>query len=158
MIVEHKQRITKHCTVNICDDNTKRRLDELMQRERREELIMINNYSYLVSEDLARGIKDATRFSAIAVNYARQLKSAVDSHDPGVENRGDDFLDTYAYVMLVAEARKSVPDINVFREMYRLLDELADRSSTGQVEDKYDALHLRLVQSHLAAARQLAAE
>jgi hypothetical protein len=153
-----------------CDREKQKRMHD---REARNEIIMMNNYGYYVSEDLARGVKSAEQFAATAQDYLLRIKRAVDTGDAaaGDSDDKDDFLDTYAYGTIVMEARKSTPEVETFREMSHLLAELVEHyerklrdrdptsdSGEGHLADHFDAAALKAVRVHYAAARELAGE
>ena len=76
----------------------------LRVRARRMELTAMNNIAYAVAADVAEGRKEAEALLPIAVEYADDLREA-DKKDP--EASDDTFLDTAAFVTIVAEAHRA---------------------------------------------------
>lgn len=169
-VLEHRERIAAHCSViGSCPPEIKQRLEDLDLRERKAELVMMNNYAYFVAEDLARGVVGAAAFSATAEDYAEQIKDAIDAkgnlmeseeNKKAVGDNKDDFLDTYAYTMLVLEARKIVPDVDVFRNMAHVLQRVVEHCEQKyqRSQDEFDLAELKIARIHHAAARDLAGE
>lgn len=157
VIQNHLTDIDKYCT----DSDIRRRLK---QRELSQELVLMNNYTYFVAEDLARGIKVASQYAATAQDYAHRLKTAVDRTDPAVGPSRDDFLDTYAYATIVLETRKQSPNLKKIRDMANLLELLVERfeaksrDSRSRMTQQFDLAALKAVRVHYAAARDLAGE
>jgi hypothetical protein len=159
-ILQHRQRIDEHCKMFKCDNDMREKSKELDLRERKAELVMMNNFAYFVAEDLARGVKDANQFEEIARDYAERLRKAVDDHDIAVAGSADDFVDTYAYTTLVLQARRPDPDVEVFKKLARKLEGVIERYElkARDPRNQFDASGLRIARSHLASARELAGE
>jgi hypothetical protein len=158
--------VKNRCAIGPCD--SKRRIarlaKKLTKRERGAELYAVNEIVYDLSEDLARGTQGAVSYQALAETLAGELLAAASDKDNAPYR--DNFLDTYAYVSIVLEARKPDPDVNTFRKMARILENvvenqsrvLADQTSSGAVVSRADLSGLRISRTHLAAARQLAGD
>jgi hypothetical protein len=137
-------------------------IHELGEREREAELRAINDLAYYIGDSIARGVPAAMSYGGRAEDYADELyRSLGTEEDP--ENRNE-FLDTYAYVSIVLESRKAVPDPDKFRRMLATLEKAAkyfeDKAEeSAKLEDAATArANLAIVRAHLAAARELAEE
>jgi hypothetical protein len=164
------EREEKRCQTTGClaKDRVLAAAAELKKRERNTELYAMNMATYIVSEDLARGVKSAAPYQATVANYAAEIRKAAD--EPENHDDRDAYLDTYAYFTLVDEATKNAPDAKKLEEAVRLLqrvvesqerdvnDAITKAVSEGRTIDRRDLTYLRISRTHLATARELAGE
>jgi hypothetical protein len=143
----------------VCDDALGRLIQDLGNRERNAELQAMNNIAYCIAEALSRGVITAEAYQGRAEEYANEIYDAV--------NKGEvadayDFLDTYAYVSIVIEARKPLPDADKFKKMADILEKVVENLETKDAEVlsvKPEHLYAKtLTRSHLASARELAGQ
>jgi hypothetical protein len=142
----------------------------LGRREREVELRAKNNFAYYVAEALARGEKAAEAYAGQAEEYAVELFSAVEGHPGQRSNMGlqfdlgakYDYLDTYAYLLMVLEARKAVPDVNKFREFVAIFEKAVEQAETEERDSRSlepRNLYGRMItRTHLATAKELAGQ
>ena len=147
------------CSITKCAEELRLWIERLSIRERRAELLAMNSSAYYVAEDLARDLKSAASYQAKAKQYAEEIHKAIKNK----EVTGDkyNFLDTYAYATMVLEARKSNPDVNKFKKMAEILEEVVESYEIAYKDtpvDKFDLTELKIVRAHLASARELAGE
>jgi hypothetical protein len=170
------QRFQNHCAsvrydlstpVDRCNEQLLGLAQTLGRREREVELRAKNNFAYYVAESLARGEKASEAYQGQAEEYARELFSAVEGRPGQRSNMGIQFdldqkfnyLDTYAYVLMVLEARKTLPDVNKFKEFVAIFEKAVEQAESQ--ERKSEAIEpIRLysktiTRSHLASAKEL---
>jgi hypothetical protein len=161
---EHKivlERADKQCTQHPCEPDRSQLIQKLLKREQEAELRAVNDLAYYIGDSIARGIPSALNYRGQAEDYVDELYRSMDKEsDP--ENRNE-FLDTYAYVSIVLESRKTEPEPDKFRSMRATLEKVAEyfettTLNTTNLEDATARANLGLVRAHLAAARELAEE
>lgn len=160
------RRMEARCKNEPCEqkDEVMSAIDALRKREREAELKAMNAIAYVIAEDLARGIASAEPFRAIADDHAEKIYDAVQKGE--YDDEKDSLTDTYAYVSLVLESRKSTPDIERLRELIRIFERVAEsqeRSIQASLRDRTpvstaDLTYVRITRGHLAAAHDLAGE
>ena len=150
----------RQCAIVKCADEFRTLIGQLGRRERRAELLAMNGSAYFVAEDLARGIRSAVSYEAIVKEYAEEIRLAVKKK--GFPDEKNNFLDTYAYVTMVIEARRANPSRDKFKKMAEILENVVqtmEKEQRGQeVINKLDLNELKIVRAHLASARELAGE
>jgi hypothetical protein len=159
---EHKRVLQEAewlCEPRRCLPTKTRLIHKLLKREQEAELRSINDLAYYIGDSIARGVPSAMSYKGRAEDYVEQLYRSLDS-ETDLENRNE-FLDTYAYVSIVLESRKSVPEPDKFRRMLVTLEKAAEyfeekAPKTDNLEDATARANLALVRAHLAAARELA--
>jgi hypothetical protein len=156
-------RLRQHCDLVGCNESKKVAIKEMIKRHRAAEIAAMNEFAYSVAEELARGIETATPFEVRMVLYAKALKDIVGSDELrsiGLVEEEHNYIDTYAYAMIVAEARKSSPDIGVFKQMRRLLQDVVAKFEQNArdtpTRDAFQALNAARI--HYQSARELAGD
>lgn len=163
MALKQEQLIKKvfdRCA-SLCDAGIQRWEQVLLDRARAAELLATNLIVYSIAQDVAKGRDSALSLLPIAEDYGERLKAA--AKDPAYEAvRDDSFLDTAAFVTIVAEAHRArSSDLNKakVRESMSILEGLVaregERVSSLSVRQKASFSRLSSFQSHLAAARTL---
>lgn len=159
---EHREKIElelEKCEQSRCDQVKINALKALRRRERTAELQATNNLAYFIAAELADGTKAAEQYAARAEELADELRLALDKSEDN-ENRYS-YLDTYAYVTLVLEARKKEPSLATFKTMAEHLEKVVEeleRSVSSGKASKTDISALKLARAHRAAARELAGQ
>jgi hypothetical protein len=139
------------------------------------EIVALNQAAYYLAEDLARGNEEAKGYTARIGEYAREIKHVVDEVDNhtaksnyfyGSYVKPDMYalLDTYAYATLVVEAEKPNPDYGLIRKevidvLKRVVEHVEEQIPKHSSKiDALDIAQLKIIQAHLASARQLVGE
>ena len=159
IIDQHLQRIHDFCRLGpSCSIDIRGKLADLDYRERRAELGVLNNFAYFVAVDIARGTKDARQYSATALDYAERLKKRLDAGDQAVEKNAPQFLDTYAYTVMVLEAQKESPNLDTVRSMRQILERVLEDVAIKPRKNSEERMTEKVVRAHLASAQQLVGE
>ena len=147
------------CKQNGCTPVRLQLISEHLNRTRTAALLATNYLAYYVSDDLAQGGKGGERFAARLEDMASDIKKAIERGDDE-DNRYSN-LDTYAYAIIVLEARKKDPNTERIRKMIAELEKvvefLDDTVSKSITANRYDINTLKIARAHLAFARELAA-
>ncbi len=143
-----------------CDAELKRLSVVLTERARGADLLAINTIVYGVAQDLAAGAPSVVALEPIALELAAELKRAVDK-DEHNQNKGT-FLDTYAFLTLVVEARKQDRDhkkineaINILKTLVAYEEEQLKVMALQKVPTKQDYVTLKELRAHLEAGNAL---
>ena len=154
---------------------------KLICRDLVAELQAKNFIAYFIAEDLARGSDFVGPYVVRLQEYADDMKRIIDepiSHNTRhigfyqILGQGsydhyfpirDAVLDTYAYALLVLEARKPSPDYDVIKsKVIPMLKKTSDRLHSlyeNDVAIERTALYqLRVAKAHLASAREFVGE
>jgi hypothetical protein len=155
------------CANKDCKDQ----LESYISHNWNYELQAINDLTYFLAEDLARDSPFALPYKGRAEEYAAQLerivtnsvnRTAPDKYQYLV--KGDEYylMDSYVYMKMVLEARKSNPDVEKFKSFKREFQKIVERleESAGKLPNvkKSDLTTLRIARAHLASARELSGE
>jgi hypothetical protein len=158
------KRVNERCGSS-CKDDVKKWTPKLKLRARNAEINAINLIAYGTAVDVTDGRKDAETLLPIAEDYVEVLQKAgkdSDLHD-------DAYLDTAAFVTIVAEAQRgktstlnkekikgAVDQLEKItaREEMRISEQLKERSKNGQGE-RIDYSNLKTARAHLGSARGL---
>ena len=143
---------------------------QLLCREQIYEIISANLMANFLAEDLARGNEYANDYTARLKENIDEIKRVLDEIDKGgaaksafysyVETAQDSLLDTYAFGTLVLEAQRPNPDYDrinkeVVPNLTKVLEHLEGSIAKKPQVDRADFAELRVVQAHLASAREL---
>jgi hypothetical protein len=144
---------------------------QLLCYEKTAKLSATNLATYYIAEDLARDNPYAIPYEARLHDYADEIKAILDASDKAskdpfnvyVQNGRYDFLDTYAYAMLVIEARKPNPDYDVIRKtlvpmLKSIVGYRREKISRAPQSTRRDVAQLRTSEAHLASALDLGGE
>ena len=161
--LRHRQEIealTARCTPSGCPDGVKTWGPPLLQRARLAEVLAMNNIVYGVAQDLAAGVASAEPFQPVAEDYAEKLAKAAE--DAVFEDYRAAFLDTAAFITIVAEARRPSPDAarlgKAITTLRRLIAHQERRIATGAEPGRSGYATLKELRAHLASARGLTDE
>lgn len=147
-------------------------VESLPCREQVYVLNATNMSAYFLAEDLARGSEYAANHTAQLQELADQIKRTMDEArgESGrngfynyIKTNEDSFLDTYAYVILVLEARKSNPDYDLIRKevivrLKRVVEHLKKLIESERPVNAFDLATLAISQAHLASAQDMVGE
>ncbi|HLH98828.1 MAG TPA: hypothetical protein VKW08_27265 [Xanthobacteraceae bacterium] len=170
---EIRQRARSHIAVLSRARQQCAKEDDLLCREQVAEYLAINDGAYFLAEDVARGSSYAIPYTGQLAEYAQQIKLVMDEVDErkAAKNPFYDYVetdryslgDTYAFAVLVLEARKANPDYDMIRnkvvaELERDVEHIEESFKNAQEVDKSGRVALKTVRAHSAAALELAGE
>ena len=155
------------CTDAACRND----LNPVLKRHWDVLLDATNDLTFFLAEDVARHSPYAERFLARAEEYGEWLEAAVkkgtkqDARTKYYAIKDEDkyyYIDTYDYLKLVLEARKSSPDVAVFKKLKREFEQVVEHVEAQVARNPhlpkiYGALG-KAARSHLDSARELAGE
>jgi hypothetical protein len=151
-------------------ENAEKLADDLSRRAHKGDLNAKNDYAFAIASSVAAGVDDAKPLLARALQYANELCRpdlmglcrGYPEYGYGKYDIGE-FSDTYAYVVIVAEAQKKPPNAGKVRAaIVNLETALADlRDYETTIEQRQSTLFDRrgirttidTMQAHLASAR-----
>ena len=123
---------------------------------RKAELFAINNIAYGIAQDIAAGIDSSEPLEPIAEQYAQEMAEAIKAKED--EDNLDSYRDTFAFVTLVIEGRKVVPNVDQLRNARLLVGGVVARLEKIKNPSRLERSALKQARAHLEAARQLAPE
>jgi hypothetical protein len=152
------KKATDRCPASGCMGSVKEWAPILLERTRVADITAMNIIAYGVAQDLAEGVKSSQTYQPLAEAYAEELTKAANTF-PNDPIFGDSLLDTAAFVLIVTEAQKDTRNADKIKDAIAKLEKAAARQvrllDTKSVRAKSDYATLKLIQSHITAAREL---
>jgi hypothetical protein len=142
----------------MCSDAVREWGPQLAARARRADLRVVNLAAFAIAEEAGQGLKPAEALLPIAEEYSKKLTEAGEAENTLALDRPT-FLDTAAFVVIVAEAKKPVQDSHNLAHAVELLERARAleevRLSNLALRPKGELINIKLIRSHLATAREL---
>jgi hypothetical protein len=138
--------------------------EDWKKRARLAELDAMSLIAYGVAQDIAGQIVVPSHSEVLAEGYCKELMEA--AKDPNYHLNADDYRDTCAFLTVVLEGAKAMPNRELVRNarltllsvVARLEDKQRQALREGKTLTPLDRSTLKRARAHLDAARQIGAE